>query len=132
MNSKKMTPGFVLVAVTTILALVCTFLYKSAMIQNSLTYVLMIAAAVAGALALVLAMVKGQEIANFVAMLHTILIMVAIGNSIAPMVNEMGLVFAGLNPTTNLTGFLTFVVVSCIAWLISVIASFMGIIKQEA
>ena len=132
MNNKKKTFGFVIVAVTTILAVVCTYLYKSVMIQNSLTYGLMIAAAVVGALALILAMATGKEIANLFALVHTILIMAALGNSIAPMVNEIGLVYAGLNPKTNLTGFITFAVVSGIAWLISVIACFMGVVKKEA
>ena len=43
------------------------------------------------------------------------------------MVNEMGLVFAGLNPQTNLSGFITYAIAAGIAWLISVVASFAGV-----
>ena len=130
MNNKKITVGFVLAAVSTVLAIVCAFLYKSVVQQDSMTYTLLIFAAVAGAAALVLAFVLGKEIPNFCLIIHTVLVMAALGMSIAPMVNEIGLVYAGLNPQTNVTGFYTFAVFAGITWLIAVVASFIGVSKK--
>lgn len=126
-NNKKITLGFVLAAASTVLSAVCAFLYKSALMKDSRTYIFLIAAVAAGALALILARTMGKEIPNLVLAAHAILLMAALGISIAPMVNEMGLVFAGLNPQTNLSGFITYAVAAGIAWLISVVASFAGV-----
>ena len=126
-NNKKITLGFVLAAVSTVLSVVCAVLYKSALMKDDRTYIILIAAAAAGALALILAWVMGKEIPNLLLCAHAVLLMAALGISIAPMVNEMGLVFAGLNPQTNLSGFITYAVAAGIAWLISVVASFAGV-----
>ena len=130
MNNKKISFGFVLAAISTVLALVCTFLYKPVAQQDGLTVTLLILAAVAGACALVLAFVLGKEIANFVAAVHAVLLMAAIGVSIAPVVNDMGLVFAGLYQNDIISHYITFAVVACIAWLVSVVASFAGVCKK--
>ena len=132
MKNNKITLGFVLAAVSTILCVVGLVLYKSALMQDSLTNTLLICAAVAGAAALVLAFVLGKEIPNICLIAHAVLIMAAIGISAAPMVNEFGLVYAGLNPKTNLSGYITFAVCACIAWVISIVAPFMGVTKNEA
>jgi drug/metabolite transporter (DMT)-like permease len=132
MKNNKITLGFVLAAVSTILCVVGHGLYKSALMQDSLTNTLLICAAVAGAAALVLAFVLGKEIPNICLIAHAVLIMAAIGISAAPMVNEFGLVYAGLNPKTNLSGYITFAVCACIAWVISIVATFMGVTKKEA
>ena len=61
MNNKKITVGFVLTAISTVLAIVCCFLYKSVVQQASTTYTLLIFAAIAGAAAPVLALVMGKR-----------------------------------------------------------------------
>lgn len=131
MNNKKITLGFVLAAVSTVLAIVCAFLYKSVGQQAGTTYTLLIFAAVAGAAALVLALVIGKEIPNLFLVAHAVLLMAVIGVSIAPVVNDMGLVFAGLYQNDIISAYITFAVVACIAWLIAVVASFMGLTKKE-
>ena len=132
MNSKTFKPGFVLAAASTVLSVVCAVLYKSAYIKTSTTYVLLICAALAGAAALALAVTRGKEIPNLLLAAHAVLLMASIGIAIGPMVNEIGLVYAGLNPKTNVTGFITYAIAAGITWLISVAASFMGITTQEA
>lgn len=132
MNNKKITLGFVLAAVSTVLAIVGLFLYKSVVQQASTTYTLLILAAVAGAAALVLALVLGKEIPNLFLVAHAVLLMAVVGISVAPVVNDMGLVFAGLYQMDIIKAYITFAVVSCIAWLISVVASFLGVTKKEA
>jgi hypothetical protein len=132
MNNKKITFGFVLTAITTILCVVGVFLYKIVSQKASLTVTLLILAVVAGAAALVLALMRGKEIPNLFLIAHALLIMAAIGISIAPVVNDMGLVFAGLYQMDIIKPFITFAVVVGIAWLLSVVASFAGVTKKEA
>ena len=132
MNNKKISVGFVLAAVSTVLAIVCAVLYKSVVQQNGTTYALLILAAVAGAAALVLAFVLGKEIPNLFLIAHAVLLMAVIGISIAPVVNDMGLVFAGLYQKDIISAYITFAIFACIAWLIAVVASFMGVTKKEA
>ncbi len=132
MNNKKITVGFVLAAVSTVLAIVCAFLYKSVVQQDSMTYTLLIFAAVAGAAALVLAFVMGKEIPNLFLVAHAVLLMAVIGISIAPVVNDMGMVFAGLYQMDIINAYITFAIFACIAWLVAVVASFLGVTKKEA
>ena len=132
MNNKKISLGFVLTAVSTVLAIVCTFLYKSVVQQNGTTATLLILAAVAGAAALVLAFVLGKEIPNLFLIAHAVLLMAAIGISVAPVVNDMGLVFAGLYQMDIINAYITFAIFACVAWLVSVVASFMGVTKKKA
>ena len=132
MNNKKITLGFVLAAVSTVLAIVGIFLYKPEVQQIGTTNTLLILAAVAGAAALVLALTLGKEIPNFFLIAHAVLLMAAVGVSVAPVVNDMGLVFAGLYQRDIINAYITFAVVGCIAWLISVVASFMGVTGKNA
>jgi hypothetical protein len=96
------------------------------------TVTLLILAVVEGAAALVLALMRGKEIPNLFLIAHALLIMAAIGISIAPVVNDMGLVFAGLYQMDIIKPFISFAVVVGIAWLLSVVASFAGVTKKEA
>ena len=132
MNNKKISLGFVLTVVSTVLAIVCTFLYKSVVQQNGTTSTLLILAAVAGAVALVLALVLGKEIPNLFLIAHAVLLMAAIGISVAPVVNDMGLVFAGLYQMDIINAYITFAIFACVAWLVSIVASFMGVTKKAA
>ena len=129
MKAKK-TFGFYLTVITTILSLISLVLYKGALMKASLTNTLLILAIVAGVCAVILAITVGKEISILVGAVHAVLLMAAIAVSIAPMVNEIGLVFAGLNPKTNLSGFKTFAIVAGITWLLSVMASFIGLTKE--
>lgn len=131
MKNKVSFIGFALVCASTVLAIVSAILYNFAYIKAPQTYTLLIIAAIVGAGALALAVALGKEIPNLLAAAHAVLLMAALGVSIAPMVNEMGLVYAGLNPQTNLTGFITFAVFTGVAWLIAVIGAFLGVAKRE-
>ena len=132
MNNKKITLGFVLAAISTILSVVCVVLYKSVSQQDGNTNILLILAAFAGAAALLLSIARGKEIPNLFLIAHAILLVAAIGISIAPVVNDMGLVFSGLYQNDIIAAYITFAIFACVAWLIAVVASFMGVTKKEA
>ena len=132
MNKNVKMIGFVLAAASTVLSLVCVILYKFVYIRTGNTTPLLIGAVIAGALALVTAVAMGKELPNILLLAHTVLVMAGLCISIAPMVNEIGLVYAGLNPQTNVTGFYTFAVFAGVTWLIALIASFIGLTKKAA
>ena len=61
---------------------------------------------------------------------QAILLIIAVGASIGPMVNEIGLVYAGLNQFSGLVSYIIFVAFACVAWLLAVLASFTGVTKK--
>ena len=127
---KKTSFGFYLIALSTVLAIVGLVLYKNALVKTSMVNTFLILAIVAGACACVAAIALGKEIANVLAAAHVILLMAAVAVSIGPMVNDIGLAYAGLNQWSAITPYFTFVGVGCAGWLISLIASFAGIVKK--
>ncbi len=127
---KKISFGFVLVAISTVLSIAGVVLYRDALIKSNITNTLLIISAIVGCCAMLTAVITGKEISNIFAGAHVILFMAAICSSISPMVNEIGLVYAGLNPKSNLTGYKNFVITCCIGWLVGLISSFSGLTKK--
>ena len=132
MKNKVSYFGFVLVAAATVLAVVSAVLYKFSYATVGTTVVLLVLTAVAGAIALALAVALGKEIPNLFVVAQAVLAMAALAMSIAPMVNEIGLVYAGLDPMSNLTGYIVFVAFAGVTWVIALLASFCGITKKAA
>ena len=127
---KKTSFGFYLIALSTVLAIVGLVLYKNALVKTGQVNTFLILAIVAGACACVAAIALGKEIANVLAAAHVILLMAAVAVSIGPMVNDIGLAYAGLNQWSAITPYFHFVAVGCVGWLLSLIASFAGIVKK--
>ena len=127
---KKTSFGFYLIALSTVLAVVGLVLYKNALVQTGQVNTFLILAIVAGVCACGAAIALGKEIANVLAAVHVILMMAAVAVSIGPMVNDIGLAYAGLNQWSEITPDFHFVAVGCVGWLASLIASFAGIVKK--
>ena len=127
---KKTSFGFYLIALSTVLAIVGLVLYKNALVKTSQVNTFLILAIVAGACAIIAAIALGKEIANVLAAAHVILLMAAVAVSIGPMVNDIGLAYAGLNQWSAIIPYFQFVGVACGGWLLSLIASFSGIVKK--
>lgn len=127
---KKTSFGFYLIALSTVLAIVGLVLYKNALVKTGQVNTFLILAIVAGACAILSALALGKEIANVLAAAHVILMMAAVAVSIGPMVNDIGLAYAGLNQWSAITPYFHFVGVACAGWLLSLIASFAGIVKK--
>jgi len=126
----KKTAGFYLSALSAVLALVCVFLYGSVLFTSSYVRPLLIANVVLSALILVLvAANKPVPGGNLLPLVGAILCMAAVALSIAPMVNTVVFAFMGMNPMSNAQGFLVFAGFGLCAWLLSVIASFLGLVK---
>jgi len=126
----KKTAGFYLSALSAVLALVCVFLYGSVLFTSSYVRPLLIANVVLSALILVLvAANKPVPGGNLLPLVGAILCMAAVALSIAPMINTVVFAFMGMNPMSNAQGFLVFAGFGLCAWLLSVIASFLGLVK---
>lgn len=130
MKNKVSYFGFFLVAATTVLSIVSAVLYNSALYKEKIVFTLLICAAAAGLIALVLAAALGKEIPNLFIIAQAVLLITALGASIGPMVNEIGLVYAGLNQFSGLVGYIVFAAFTCVTWLIAVVASFTGVTKK--
>ncbi len=127
---KKTSFGFYLIALSTVLAIVGLVLYKNALVKTDQVNTFLILAIVAGACAVIAAIALGKEIANVLAAAHVILMMAAVAVSIGPMVNDIGLAYAGLNQWSAIIPYFQFAGVTCVGWLLSLIASFAGIVKK--
>ena len=127
---KKTSFGFYLIALSTVLAIVGLVLYKNALVKTGQVNTFLILAIVAGACAVIAAIALGKEIANVLAAAHVILMMAAVAVSIGPMVNDIGLAYAGLNQWSEIIPYFQFAGVTCVGWLLSLIASFAGIVKK--
>ena len=129
----KKTAGFYLSALSAVLALVCIFLYGNVLFTDGYVRPLLIANVVISALILALtAANKPIPGGNLLPLINAILCMAAVALSIAPMVNTVVFAFMGMNPMSNAQGFLVFAGVGLCAWLLSVIASFLGLVKKAA
>ena len=128
----KKTTGFYLSMLSCILALVCIFLYGNVLYTNTYVRPLLIAGVAVSVLLLVLAGKGKTTIVNILPLLSAILCMAAVALSIAPMVNTVVFAFMGMNPMSNAQGFLVFAGAGLCAWLLSVIAAFLGIVKKAA
>ena len=119
----KKTLGLYIFILAAILAVVAVVLYGSVMYTADAVRPVMACAAV------VLAFM-GKTFANFLAIVATALAMLGLGLSVGPMVNEIGLVYAGLNPYSNVAGFVNFAVVAAIIWVLALIGTFCGLVKK--
>ena len=128
----KKTLGFYLTALSAVLALVCIFLYGNVLFTSTYVRPLLIASVILSVLILAAAAKGKSTVGNILPLLSAILCMTAIALSIAPMVNTVVFAFMGMNPMSNAQGFLVFAGVSLCAWLLSVIAAFLGIVKKTA
>lgn len=125
----KKTLGLYIFILAAILAVVAVVLYGSVMYTADAVRPVMIAVAVVACAAVVLAFM-GKTFANFLAIVATALAMLGLGLSVGPMVNEIGLVYAGLNPYSNVAGFVNFAVVAAIIWVLALIGTFCGLVKK--
>ena len=128
---KKKTIGFTLVLISTVLAVIGLVLYRNTLVKTDMVNIFLILAIAAGVCAIVAAIAMGRELANFIAAAHVILMMVAIAVSISPMVNDIALAYAGLNQWNSILPYFYFAGVVCAGWLLGLVASFTGIVKNQ-
>ncbi len=129
----KKTIGFYLSICSAVLAVVACFLYGGAAQVNSAVRPLLIVSIVLSAVCLFLTHSKGQVPgSNLLPIINAVLLMGAVALSIGPMINTVVFAFMGMSPMANAQGYLTFAGVGICAWIVSVIASFFGIVKGNA
>lgn len=128
----KKTTGFYLSVISAVLTLICLFQYGNVLFSNSYVRPLLIASLVLSVLFLAVSAKGKSSVGNLLPLLNAVLVMAAIALSIAPMVNTVVFAFMGMNPMSNAQGFLVFAGVAFCAWLFSVIASFLGVVKKAS
>lgn len=129
-NTKKAL-GFYLSAVAAVLALVSVFLYGGTTHEHGAVRILLIAHAVVAVVVLgAMLVTKKSFCANLMPIVNAVLSIVAIGLAAMPMATLIVYAFIGMNEMSTIQGFLTFAVVTLVAWLLSVLAAFFGVAKK--
>lgn len=123
--------GFYLSAASAVLAVISVVLYGGVLYQSSIVTGLLVAAIVVCVAAVGASFaVNGLEAVNLLPAVSSVLLIVAAALAAGPMVREVAYVYAGLNPMDNLQGWIIFTVVTVVAWLVSVVATFGGVTKK--
>lgn len=127
----KKTLGFYLSAVSAVLALVSVILYGNVLATEGMVRPLLIISVVLSVLILALTATKGKlPGGNLLPVVNAVLCMGAVAMSFGPMANTVVFAFMGMTPMSDAQGYLVFVGVGLAAWLVSVIAAFLGIAKE--
>ena len=129
MKSKK-TIGFYFVIIASVLTAAGLYLYPSVYSRDPMASKLLMASLIAGAVTILAALVIGKEFSNFLVIAFTVLLMVAVGFSIAPMVTPIALWYAGLYDLNTVHSYFIFGGVALAAWLLALISSFTGVVKK--
>ena len=126
------TIGFYITVVATVLAIVGLVMYFSVSGQAAEVIPLFIAAIVVEVLLIVLSKVMGNHpVLNLASSINAVLLGFALVQSFNPQLDAIGYVVSGLYTYDQISGFVNFVIVAAIAFLLYIIASFMSLGKQK-
>ena len=116
----------------TVLAIVGLVMYFSVSGQAAEVIPLFIAAIVVEVLLIVLSKVMGNHpVLNLASSINAVLLGFALVQSFNPQLDAIGYVVSGLYTYDQISGFVNFVIVAAIAFLLYIIASFMSLGKQK-
>lgn len=126
------TVGFYISVVACVLALVALVLYLPISGTLPLVIGLLVAAIVVEVLLIVLSKVIGNKpVLNLASSINAVLLGYAIVTSFNPQLDAIGYVVSGLYTYDQISGFVNFVIVVAIAFLLYIVASFMNLGKQK-
>ena len=123
--------GFYLAAVSAVLTLVSLLLYPGVFATTGEVKVFLILSLIAAVVAIVLSFVLKNELTNLIAGAIAILMILAFCFSIGPMVTPIAYWYAGLYDYSTVSAYFTFAIVWAIAWFLSVVVSFTGVVKKD-
>lgn len=124
-------PALASAAIAAVCALVGLILYVKGDSVDNRTVVCVVIAILAGVACW--GMKFGNKTAGFTNLFPVagaLFLLLGIGFSAFSMANAVAVAFAGLNPMSTVMGYLYFVIIGIIGWLLYVVASFLGIIKD--
>lgn len=126
------TVGFYITVVATVLAIVGLVMYFSVSGKAAEVIPLLIAAIVVEAALIVLSKVMGNKpMLNLASSINAVLLGFALVQSFNPQLDAIGYVVSGLYTYDQISGFVNFVIVAAIAFVLYIIASFMSLGKQK-
>ena len=126
----KKGPGIVFAVLSVIAGIVAAVLYKGSYNTTIGSWACLIAAVVVAAVSLIGS--RGNaKIWNWGASVAAVLMAAGIALSVTVMADPIGYVISGLYPPETLTGYITFGVAACAAWLLCLITGFTGVAKEN-
>ena len=123
MGKYKRNASVVLTLIAGLLAVVAAVLYKGVMYRYQPVYVMLICAAVVAALHYVLAGFAPRLAAYLPIGMAALLASAAVWGT-QLMVNQLGYVYAGLDPVSTIQAWVLFIACTVVAMLLSIVASF--------
>lgn len=130
MTKNKKAIGFYLSIVAAVLALAASFLYGNTMEKTAGVKEMMIIAAVVNILIVVGALgLKKANLLGWLAVIGAALCMYGMMKSVNNMLDPIGYVVSGLYQFSEIQGWVVFMAVSVVAFLMDIIAGFTNIVK---
>ena len=123
MGKYKRNASVVLTLIAGLLAVVAAVLYKGVMYRYQPVYVMLICAAVVAALHYILAGFAPRFAAYLPIGMSALLASAAVWGT-QLMVNQLGYVYAGLDPVSTIQAWILFIACTVVAMLLSIVASF--------
>ena len=130
MEKKKLGFGFFLMCAALIVAIVSVVLYGNSYVTTPEAYKFMIAAIVAGAVALIGSFFL-PKVFNWCTIVAALLMAAGIAYSITVMADPIGYVISGLYEASTLTGWITYIIVAAVSWLLLLVTGFAGVAKEK-
>lgn len=126
------TKGFYLSLIAAVLSLAAIVVYRNVIYTNSAVYYVLVITVMIEALMVVLTAVKGIRAEyNIFMIINTVLTMLGAGLSVALMVHEIAIAFAGLNEWSVLYTYFLYIALTILGWLLFLVTTFIGIVGEK-
>ena len=129
MKAKK-SVGFYLAAASAVMTIVSLILYPGVFARTGEVNTFLLLGLIAAVAALGVSFAVKNELTNLIAVVSSTLLILAFCFSIGPMVTPIAYWYAGLYDYSTVSAYFTFAIIWAIAWLLSVVVSFTGVVKK--
>ena len=122
---QKKTVGYYIAMLAAILSLIALFLYQGALIKVISPSVASAAAVIVFVLLTLLeSKINSAILLRLIAFVNAALMAFALINGLAPMITQISLVFAGVDPMSTISAVVAFAALSGVSMLLNIVASF--------
>ena len=122
---QKKTVGYYMTMLAAILSLIALFLYQGVLIKVTAPSAASAAAVVVFVLLTLLeSKINSVILLRLIAFVNAVLMAFALISGLAPMINQIGFVYAGLDPMSTISAVVAFAALSGISMLLNIVASF--------
>ena len=130
MNENNKAKGFYLILLSAVLAAVSVALYTQVLLTTPMAYVWLVVGIICGVATLVASkMTDKKALLNWGTVVMAVCVILGLAQATTSMVYPIGYVISGLYQFSSIQSYIVFMVVGSVAWLSSVFAGFLGVMK---